>query len=127
MNSNPNSPTSVPDPLEEDIRAYAYHLYEQSGRQPGHELEHWLEATACIQANIPQRSSHARLHHHLAAQTAASTKARGFTMPPSDAALVPDAPLPRVRGKGAPATKTTRGSVPEIRTLPGVKSPTSVT
>ena len=27
-----------------EIEQYAYHLYEQRGCQPGHELEDWLEA-----------------------------------------------------------------------------------
>ena len=33
---------------EDAIRAYAYHLYEQSDRAPGHEVEHWLEASAFL-------------------------------------------------------------------------------
>lgn len=53
------------EPAEDAIRDYAYHLYEQDGRQPGHELDHWLEAAACLRANIPRHHSHARLHRHL--------------------------------------------------------------
>jgi hypothetical protein len=51
-------------PSEDDIRNYAFHLYEQSNCVPGHDLDHWLEATACLQANIPSHQSAARLHHH---------------------------------------------------------------
>lgn len=51
-----------PVPKEEDIRDYAYHLYQQSHREPGHDLDNWLEATACLKANIPMRSSATRLH-----------------------------------------------------------------
>ena len=51
-------------PTDEEIRDYAFHLYEQSGRVPGHDVENWLEAKACLEANIPKRHSHARLHRH---------------------------------------------------------------
>jgi hypothetical protein len=54
------------EPLEDDIRAYAYHLYEQNGCLPGHDLDNWLEAKACILANIPRQETHNRLRHHLA-------------------------------------------------------------
>lgn len=114
MNSNLNPPA---EPLADDIRAYAYHLYEQSGRQPGHELDHWLEAKACILANIPQRASHARLHHHLSGRPVSEVKPTGFTMPASDAALTQDAVVPRARVKGAKASPPT-SRTPEIRTLP---------
>lgn len=33
---------------EEYIRLRAYQLYEQRGRQDGHDVEHWLEAEAEI-------------------------------------------------------------------------------
>jgi hypothetical protein len=49
-------------PSEEEISDYAYHLYEQSGRIPGHDQENWLEAKACLEACIPARHSHSRLH-----------------------------------------------------------------
>lgn len=58
-------PQRVPEISEADIRAYAYHLYEQSGRIPGRDLENWLEARACLLANIPARHSHTRLHRHV--------------------------------------------------------------
>jgi len=50
---------------EDDVRAYAEHLYEQSGRVPGRDLDNWLEAKACLQANVPREQSHRRLHEHL--------------------------------------------------------------
>lgn len=64
-----SSPASV-EPLEDDIRAYAYHLYEQSGCAPDHDLDNWLEAKACILSNIPRQHTHSRLRHHLAAAEA---------------------------------------------------------
>jgi hypothetical protein len=54
-----------PEPSEELIRDYAEHLYEQSGRIPGRDLDNWLEARACLEANIPKLHSHRRLHRHL--------------------------------------------------------------
>ena len=55
----------VQEPLEDAIREYAYHLYQQGGGVPGHDLDDWLEATACLKANIPSHSSHSRLHLHV--------------------------------------------------------------
>jgi hypothetical protein len=55
----------LPKARDEDIRDYAYHLYEQSGSVPGHDLDNWLEATACLKANIPAFRSRTRLHRHL--------------------------------------------------------------
>ena len=52
------------DPTEDDVRDYAYHLYLQSGCVPGHDLENWLEAKACLSACIPKSKTHTRLHHH---------------------------------------------------------------
>ncbi len=52
-------------PSEDDIRAYAYHLYTQGSREPGHDLDNWLEAKACLASNIPTHRSEARLHHHV--------------------------------------------------------------
>ena len=39
-----DSPVDIVDALHERIRARAYQLYCESGYQPGHETEHWLEA-----------------------------------------------------------------------------------
>jgi len=33
---------------EDDVRCYAYHLYEQGNRQSGNDLAHWFEATAFL-------------------------------------------------------------------------------
>ncbi len=49
-------------PGDGEIRAYAHHLFEQSGRISGRDLENWLEAKACLKAGIPLRHSHARPH-----------------------------------------------------------------
>jgi hypothetical protein len=63
MKTNLSTGQVDPDPFpsEKAIRDYAYHLFEQSGRAPGHDLDHWLEAEACLRANIPQHAAHARL------------------------------------------------------------------
>jgi hypothetical protein len=55
--------TAVP-PSEEEIRDYANHLYVQHGSLPGHEGDDWLEAEACLRANIPKESSRTRMHLH---------------------------------------------------------------
>lgn len=65
MKTKSASKTIPPGPLEDEIRDYAYHLYEQSGGVPGHGLDHWLEARACILANIPRQHVRNRLHRHL--------------------------------------------------------------
>lgn len=57
--------TAAEEPLEEEIRDYAFHLYEQNGCAPGHDLDNWLEAKACILTNVPQHASRGRLHRHL--------------------------------------------------------------
>lgn len=57
------------EPNEEVVREYAEHLYEQSGRIPGRDLDNWLEAKACLEANIPRHQSHTRLQRHLADST----------------------------------------------------------
>ena len=67
MKTKSAPPPVVAEPLEDEIRAYAFHLYEQSGCVPGHDLDHWLEAKACVLANIPRTETHSRLRHHLAA------------------------------------------------------------
>jgi len=58
-------------PSADAIRDYAYHLYCQGGCRPGHELDDWLEAEACLLANIPKHESPTRLHRHLREQKAA--------------------------------------------------------
>jgi hypothetical protein len=39
-------------PSEHEIRGYAYRLFENGSREPGHDLEHWFEATAQLSANV---------------------------------------------------------------------------
>ena len=65
MKHNPTLPLIPPEPKEEDIREYAFHLYEQSRCEPGHDVDNWLEATACLKANIPAHRSGTRLHRHI--------------------------------------------------------------
>lgn len=40
----PVDPLGTNAPREEVVRRRAYEIYEQRGRQAGHELDHWLEA-----------------------------------------------------------------------------------
>jgi hypothetical protein len=54
-----------PEPSEDAVRDYAYHLYQQGGIMPGHDVDDWLEATACLKAHIPAHGSHRRLHEHV--------------------------------------------------------------
>ena len=58
----PAAPRSVP--TEDEIRDYAYHLYVQSGCVPGRDLENWLDAKSCLEANIPKEKSHQRSSRH---------------------------------------------------------------
>jgi len=63
----PSQPPVPPsrEPTEEAVREYAYYLYEQGNGAPGCDLENWLEATACLKANIPVHASRSRLHQHI--------------------------------------------------------------
>jgi hypothetical protein len=68
MKIAPASPSRFPaEPDEDDIRTFAYHLYEQSDGAPGHDLDHWFEATACLKAAIPGNLVPTRLPRHRAA------------------------------------------------------------
>jgi len=40
----PNQTTKSTGEVQEQIRRRAYELYEQRGRDDGHELDHWLQA-----------------------------------------------------------------------------------
>ena len=51
-------------PSEVEIREYARHLYVQRGSLNGYDCDDWLEAEACLRANIPKESSRTRMHHH---------------------------------------------------------------
>jgi len=42
---------------EELIRVRAYHFYENRGREPGHDLEDWLEAEAEVFGKKPAASA----------------------------------------------------------------------
>ena len=55
---------TAPQPSEDEIRDYANHLYVQRGSLNGHDCDDWLEAEACLGANIPKESSRTRMHHH---------------------------------------------------------------
>jgi hypothetical protein len=53
MNTNPTKKPPGPvaiDPQEREIqiRRYAYELYEQRGREDGHDLDDWLRAEEAI-------------------------------------------------------------------------------
>jgi hypothetical protein len=65
MKNKVQRPLVLNRPSEDDVRAYAFHLYEQSNCAPGRDLENWWEAIACLNANIPAHRSHCRLYHHL--------------------------------------------------------------
>lgn len=54
----------TPPSSDDEIRAYANHLYVQRGSLNGHAYDDWLEAEACLRANIPKESSRTRVHHH---------------------------------------------------------------
>ncbi len=41
-----------PQDLERSVAQKAYELYEQSGRVEGRDLENWLEAERCVQAQL---------------------------------------------------------------------------
>jgi len=59
----PASPIGGQAP-EDEIRDYANHLFLQRGSVYGRDLDDWLEAKACLAANIPKELSHTRMHHH---------------------------------------------------------------
>jgi len=65
MKNKSNRPLILSKPSDADISDYAFHLYQQSSCAPGHDLDNWFEATACLNANIPAHHSGARLHHHV--------------------------------------------------------------
>lgn len=58
-------PTFHSRTVDEEIRRFAYHLYLESHGVPGHDVDNWFEAKACLQANIPEHSTRSRLHHHV--------------------------------------------------------------
>jgi hypothetical protein len=46
---------SAPKSLEDEIRLRAYLLYEQEGRQEGHDEEYWLRAESEVMARRGRR------------------------------------------------------------------------
>lgn len=61
---------------EDDIRAYAYHLYEQSNGEHGHDLEHWYEAVAHLQATIPSSPAPGHQDRYLNAPVPGTTQSQ---------------------------------------------------
>ena len=51
MKNNPSLVSAPPTITEDDIRSYAYRLYEQGNCQSGNDLAHWFEATAFLHTN----------------------------------------------------------------------------
>ena len=74
MKNNTLHSPSLDHPSENEIRDYAYHLYEQSNRIPGRDLENWMEAKACLVARIPAYASHVRLQHFIARHIPGTTE-----------------------------------------------------
>ena len=64
MKKKSPSPVVLAGPGENEIREYAFHLYQQSNCAPDRDLDNWLNATACLQANILTHQSGRRLHQH---------------------------------------------------------------
>jgi hypothetical protein len=46
------------EPANDVIRNYAYRLFLLDGCPLGHDLDYWLEATACVKAHIPESQGH---------------------------------------------------------------------
>jgi hypothetical protein len=91
--------TSVPartKVTDDEIRDYAYHLFEQSDRIPGRDLDNWLEAKACLEANVPKHQSHLRLHRHRH-----PVPIDTITVVTLDAEGIPILESPPLRGNGA--------------------------
>ena len=65
MKNKPFGSLAEANPSEDEVRVYAYYLYQQSNGATGHDLDYWLEATACLQANIPAGRSRTRLHQYV--------------------------------------------------------------
>ncbi len=45
-----------PDAAQEEIRALAYQLFCECGREHGHDLEHWLEAKRRVRGPLKDES-----------------------------------------------------------------------
>ena len=55
--SLPSGKTGSEAVAEEEIRRRAYELYEERGREAGHELDDWLQAEAEITARADQAAA----------------------------------------------------------------------
>ena len=64
MKNQPSAVTAPAQPSQDDIRSYAFHLYQQSNCSEGHDLDNWLEATACLKANVLPHEAGTRLHRY---------------------------------------------------------------
>ena len=49
-NKSVRPPALLPQFNEDDIRSYAYEIYAQGDGAHGHDLAHWFEASAYLQA-----------------------------------------------------------------------------
>jgi hypothetical protein len=65
MKNNPTLPHIVHQPSEDEIRDYAFHLYQQNNCAPGRDLNNWLEALDCLKAEVPHHLSASHLHARL--------------------------------------------------------------
>jgi len=61
---SPHTSASAHALSEDEIRDYAYHLYDQGGRAAGRDLDNWLEAKACLSSGVPKAESRLRLHQN---------------------------------------------------------------
>lgn len=52
-----NVPTEAQPILEEEIRHRAYELYEEHGRQHGHDLDDWIRAEAEVTGRAVRTSA----------------------------------------------------------------------
>jgi len=64
MKPKSTPPVILWEPTDEEIRDYAYHLYEQSGCIPGRDEENWYEARECLRARVRPAPGAPRVIHH---------------------------------------------------------------
>lgn len=64
MSTKPPHAPSSQHASEEEIRDYAYHLYDQSGFVAGRDLDNWLEAKDCLNSGLPKDASGLRQHQN---------------------------------------------------------------
>ena len=50
------SPRRTTSPSHDDVARRAYDLFEARGGEPGHELEHWLDAERQLNQTLPSDS-----------------------------------------------------------------------